>query len=358
MVTTPPILSIGTDVRERIALEESLRQAQEDHRDRLAMLSHELRAPLAAIRNARAVMEIALAKGEFALITDMLQRTDLSIERLASLVEGLTAEDRLAELAERQPEHLLSGRRRHPLSGYPAHAKERAASMSPIPHLALIEEDPEQRESLLLWLQLKEYRVWGAESAEAFYRKLQQSRADIVIIDLGLSGENGLQTIHHLRTKGRLGIIIVSARSSTKERLQGIKQGADLYLVKPVEPAELALYIDSLWQRMNEASLTPSDGVWILERKLRQLQTPHGATLSLTPSELVIIDVLAGSAAPLPRSELVVHLGGDLRTFAMHRIDAHLHRIRSKLKQVSEESLPMRTLPGARLEWTAAIERK
>lgn len=239
--------------------------------------------------------------------------------------------------------------------------------MSTRPRLALIEDDPDQRESLLIWLRLKGYPVWAVESAEAFYKQAVVNPVDIIIIDLGLPGEDGLQTIQHLRESTRLGIIIVSARSHIQDRMQGMQLGADQYLVKPIIPDELMLYIEALWQRIVDAASSqgglPAEptrpvAAWLLLEQQLQLQTPKGMSIALTPSELLILTQLIEHQTPMERKALALTLGGNPRSYDMHRIDAHLSRLRRKLKQVTDEPLPILSLPGSRLQLTETILRQ
>lgn len=234
------------------------------------------------------------------------------------------------------------------------------------PRLALVEDDPDQREALLAWLRMNDYQVWGAESAEAFYKRAIVAPVDILIIDLGLPGEDGIETIQHIRNSSNMGIIIVSARSSVDERVEGMQSGADLYLVKPVVPEELAVCIETLWQRINQqpaitkkpsTELTDSAREkWLLFTKERRLQAPNGLSAKLTPSELVILELCSGMGGTVKREDLVLALGADPKSFSMHRIDAHLSRLRKKISNTCKLTLPLATLPGLRLEFNGILE--
>lgn len=221
--------------------------------------------------------------------------------------------------------------------------------MNQRPHIAIVEDDADQRESLQLWLTLKGYAVWAVESAELFYSQSARQPVDILIIDLGLPGEDGLQTIRHLRQSVRHGIIITSARSRTIDRLEGLGVGADYYLVKPVVPEELLLCIESLWQRMREAVRDIGSG-WVLRVSAQELQAPCGTVINLTPSEVVLLRYLAEQNEPLLKKDLLAYMGGDPRVADMHRLDAHLSRLRGKVRKATEIPLPISPLPGLRLK--------
>src|SRR5690606_23653772 len=90
------------------------------------------------------------------------------------------------------------------------------------PRLAIIEDNQDLREELVFYLEAKGYAVWGVSSAEAFWRELHGRPADIVLIDLGLPGEDGFSVIDYLRQLSNFGLIVISARGSSQEKLRGL----------------------------------------------------------------------------------------------------------------------------------------
>ncbi|QFY88724.2 response regulator transcription factor [Magnetovirga frankeli] len=128
------------------------------------------------------------------------------------------------------------------------------------------------------------YPCWGVGSAEAFYKQLMHQEADIVLVDLGLPGEDGLSLAQHLRQHSACGIIIITASGGRDDRLTGLGAGADDYLVKPVDPDELHLRIDNLWQRIhnNQPSPTPALLTWHFDPSQQILTSPQGQSLLLS----------------------------------------------------------------------------
>lgn len=224
--------------------------------------------------------------------------------------------------------------------------------MNTHPHIAIVEDDIDQRESLHLWLTLKDFQVWTAESAEVFYQHASIHPVDILIIDLGLPGEDGLQTIRRLRKSVRHGIIITSARSRVNNRLEGLAAGADYYLVKPVVPEELLLCIEALWQRMQEASQV---GGWVLRVSTQELRAPCGTAIKLTPSEVLLLSHLAEQDKPVLKKDLITYMGADPKVASLHRLDAHLSRLRIKVKEMAKTPLPIIVVPGLRLKLDASL---
>lgn len=236
------------------------------------------------------------------------------------------------------------------------------------PKLAIIEDDPEQREALQTWLQINSYPCWCTDSAESYYKTAAVNTVDILIIDLGLPGEDGFTTIQHLRENSSIGIIIVSARSQASDRIRGLQCGADMYLVKPVVPEELLSCIDNLWRRLNTTTDTPPQNTalidtitradtWQLCCTQRHLVSPNSTVVKLTPSELSILKAFAQANGPLSREEIITALGADPKSFLMNRIDVHLSRLRSKIQSNCQIKLPITPLPGSRLEFTGKIQQ-
>lgn len=91
------------------------------------------------------------------------------------------------------------------------------------------------------WLAgLSRLRGVGTRSAEAFWRQLHSHPVDIVLVDIGLPGEDGFSVLNYLHELGHYGLVVVSARGQQQDKLQALSLGADAYLIKPVNFAHLA----------------------------------------------------------------------------------------------------------------------
>ncbi|HCB3637660.1 TPA: response regulator, partial [Klebsiella pneumoniae] len=106
--------------------------------------------------------------------------------------------------------------------------------------LAIIEDNADLLDELLAWLGYRGFEVWGTRSAEAFWRQLHSHPVDIVLVDIGLPGEDGFSVLNYLHELGHYGLVVVSARGQQQDKLQALSLGADAYLIKPVNFAHLA----------------------------------------------------------------------------------------------------------------------
>lgn len=214
----------------------------------------------------------------------------------------------------------------------------------------LIEDDDDLREETVFSLSELGFDVTGFESGEVFYRALLLRGCDVAVIDVGLPGEDGFSIAAHLRAAGPMGIVMLTARSALEDRLQGLQQGADAYLVKPVHMRELAATLQALGRRLkvaDEVLVSPEEGRWQLCDGDWTLRDPAGRQLALTTAERIFLQCLfARPGQPVSRDEIIDAMGGDVLDFDPHRIDALASRLRRKAGE-SGIRLALRSVRGA-----------
>ncbi|MCK9509954.1 MAG: response regulator transcription factor [Pigmentiphaga sp.] len=220
------------------------------------------------------------------------------------------------------------------------------------PRLGIVEDNADLLEELLFFLEGQGYAAWGVGSAEALWRTLHTRPVDIMLVDLGLPGEDGFGVIEYLRQLSGFGIIIITARGGTDDRLRGLGLGADKYHIKPVNFAQLTEDIEALWQRMQASGrarggAAPMEEGWVLDALGSCLVDPEGRRLPLTPQELAFIEVLYGAPGEV-QSKTRVHerlFGPGMGEADTHRVDVILSRLRRKAVQ-RRFQLPVRTMFG------------
>jgi DNA-binding response OmpR family regulator len=227
-----------------------------------------------------------------------------------------------------------------------------------MPRIAVVEDEEDLRLSLMGYLASCGYPVWAVESAEAFYKKLLLSPVEVVILDVGLPGESGLQVARHMRKLGGIEVIILSGRSSVDDRVEGLNQGASRYLVKPVDLRELVANIQSATRAKEQPmamAMAANASSWLLLRSDWVLQTPDGIPITLTTREFAFIDcLLRGERQAASRVELALALtGGNLDGFDFHRIDMVVARLRQKIATATQIKNPIKTEQGIGFVFTA-----
>ena len=111
--------------------------------------------------------------------------------------------------------------------------------MKESPHILVVDDHRDIRESLSRYLQKHEMRVTTAEDAAAARRALKTSAVDLVVLDIMMPGEDGLSLCRHLRESTDLPVILLTAIGEETDRIVGLEMGADDYLAKPFNPREL-----------------------------------------------------------------------------------------------------------------------
>lgn len=225
--------------------------------------------------------------------------------------------------------------------------------------LAIVEDNLDLQEELAFFLQARGYPVWSALNAEVFWKRLHANPVDVVLLDLGLPGEDGLSMLKYLREIGGYGLIVMTARGERESRQQGLDLGADLYRVKPVNFAQLACDIDALWARLAPEPAPPSprptQGGWVLDTTGSHLRTPDGAALKLTPQEhRLLASLLKHPGDVISKRSLHDILFETAPETDLHRIDAILSRLRQKAAQHGLR-LPIRTVFGQGIAFLDAM---
>lgn len=196
-------------------------------------------------------------------------------------------------------------------------------------NLLLVEDDLNLGRALLKLLSGDHAVEWVrllASAASCF----AVSDYDLVLLDLGLPDGDGRDWIRELRARGSLTpILILSAREEVRDRVEALDLGADDFLVKPFEPAELMARIRVL-QRRRFGSAGPRIDAGMLSYEVNSRSfTLDGQELSLTPREHDILVVLIAVAGrPVSRERLSRELGGDVGSNAL---EVHIHSLRKAL---------------------------
>ncbi|WP_221795353.1 response regulator transcription factor [Oceanobacter mangrovi] len=201
----------------------------------------------------------------------------------------------------------------------------------------VVEDNPSLNRDLLFYLNSQGINTTGVMDGKAMDLALQQQAYDVVILDLGLPGEDGLSIASRLSANRNLGLIILTARDILTDRLAGWESGAHVYLVKPVPLEEITAVINSVYRRLNPAPVDPQSQAWRFYPLRRELISPLGATIPLTFRERLLINAMAEAPQQyIPRDMVLEQDTGGA-------IDALIHRLRRKLKQHGD---PIRTVYG------------
>lgn len=217
-----------------------------------------------------------------------------------------------------------------------------------------VDDDKDFREEMVFGLSRLGLDVHGFHNASELYRAYAVRPADIVVLDIGLEGEDGLSIAAHLRSSRSVGIVIVTARGSVDDRISGLQKGADAYLVKPIDMRELAATIVALSQRLGLSGnkVTPQTPGWALLEGGWVLTDGMGHRLRLTTSEQRFLGRLFSERGKtVDRRALAEALGADVHDFSYARLDTIASRLRRRAEK-SEMQLPLHAIRGLGFAFT------
>lgn len=224
------------------------------------------------------------------------------------------------------------------------------ATRSELDQIAVVEDDDEFRELMVSDLSSRGFAVVGMDSAEALYRYLSIRRCHIVVLDVGLPGEDGYSVARHLRQMSSVGIIMLTARGDAGDMARGFDTGADLYLIKPVDLDVLASAVTSLQRRLasaNGSAPSKKNGSWSLVASGWSLSPPQGEEIALAEAERAFLQPLfANPGQPVARETLIGELTDKPWEFDPHRLEVLVHRLRMRVKAATGLTLPIRAVRG------------
>ncbi len=223
-------------------------------------------------------------------------------------------------------------------------------SMTPAPSILLVEDDLRLAELVSRYLENNSCSVSIISNGDEVLARVERDPPDLVILDLGLPGEDGLSLCRHLRPGYANPILILTARDSDIDHVLGLELGADDYVVKPVEPRVLLARINALLRR----SRTPARQ----ERKLLQFgrlainvasRSVHldGQNISLSGNEFDLLVHLASHAGEIQsREALFKDLFKREYDGADRMLDIRISRLRRKLGDEAETAERIKTVWG------------
>lgn len=222
-----------------------------------------------------------------------------------------------------------------------------AHHLAAVPTIAVVEDDEDIRANLCRFLSKSGFRAWGVESAEDFYVTLLREHADLVLVDLGLPGEDGLSLVKRLATQG-IAVVVLTARGDLSSRITGLETGALQYFVKPTDLNELVAGIRSLLRRVVHPPSVSSHAMpWQLRVSEAVLVSPDDRPVALTTRELQLLACLARTpGSVVSKAVLIESIGGGEGDDAFHRVESQLNRLRRKTLAETGLPLPVRAVFG------------
>ena len=200
------------------------------------------------------------------------------------------------------------------------------------PHILVVDDDDRLRELLVKYLCDHKFIVTGARDAADARVRLVGLKFDLIVLDLMMPGESGLDFAEYLRRSIDVPILMLTAMNETDDRIRGLEQGADDYLGKPFEPKELVLRINNILKRRPIQDSIPLEVKMgaITFRPPRGELDLDGCSIRLTEVEAILLEVLARRPGEVfSREELTLQTGARGGGRA---VDVQITRLRRKIE--------------------------
>jgi two-component system, OmpR family, response regulator len=225
--------------------------------------------------------------------------------------------------------------------------------MSDLPHIVIVDDDPQIRGLLSSYLQSSGFLATAVADGKALYRQLDSGRVDLIVLDPMLPGEDGLSICRRLRAAGGVPVIILTARRSEIDRIQGLEVGAQDYVAKPFSPRELLARIRNVLGRrdLGERRRTPRPeryrfADWTLDTISRCLIDPQGKTKPLAGSEFRLLEALASNGNEVLSRDELMELTRGRESAAFDSIDVIISRLRRVLGEDARDPYIIKTVYG------------
>lgn len=218
--------------------------------------------------------------------------------------------------------------------------------------LLLVEDDRDLSESLASYLRSGGLEVSVVGDTAGLSEELERFDPDVVVLDLNLPGSTGFDPAASVRARPRTGLIILTGRAMREDRLQGLASGADHYIVKPADPAELEMVIRNLYRRLvdDEAANEAQAGTktpWRLDLTRWSLIAPTGGQMPLTALERhLMLRLMQTPGQPVSRQDLLPpqqHRDPDSEA---RGLDVMVFRLRRKVERECGCTLPLLSARG------------
>jgi two-component system, OmpR family, response regulator len=211
------------------------------------------------------------------------------------------------------------------------------------PHILALDDDADIRKLLLDYLGSQDFRVSAVALGKDMLGILESEPVDLLLLDLRLPGESGMDLARRVREISRVPIMILSGESDEADRVMGLELAADDYMVKPFSPRELLARIRALLRRTQSAATTGfhDDQIrayrfagWELNLRLHRLTAADGSAIPLTNSEFSLLCAfLTGPQRVLTREQLLERSRLHSLEVYDRSIDVTILRLRRKIEQ-------------------------
>ena len=234
------------------------------------------------------------------------------------------------------------------------------------PHVLIVDDDEAIRDVVSDYLIDHEMRVTALASGRELLALLEREAIDLVILDLKMPGEDGLQLARSVRERGTVPIILLTGRTDEADRVMGLELGADDYVTKPFSPRELLARVRAVLRRYQvQATLPERDSTrrafrfagWELNLRTRRLRTPAGADVELSNGEFSLLVALCRAPQRVLSRDQLLSMSRLHEAEVYDRtIDVQVRRLRLKVETDPTQPKLIVTERGAGYRFDCSVE--
>jgi two-component system OmpR family response regulator len=228
---------------------------------------------------------------------------------------------------------------------------------STAPHVLVIDDDPDIRELIVEYLGNNEMRVSAGASGKDLFAALDREAIDLVLLDLKLPGEDGMQLARTVRERATIPIVLLTGRNEEADRVMGLELGADDYVTKPFSPRELLARVRAVLRRYQvQTTLPERDNArrafrfsgWELNLRTRRLTSPAGVAVELSNGEFSLLSAMCRSPRRVLTRDQLLSMSRLHEAEVYDRtIDVQIRRLRLKIEADSAHPALIITERGA-----------
>jgi two-component system, OmpR family, response regulator len=240
--------------------------------------------------------------------------------------------------------------------------------LPPAAHVLICDDDGELRQLLSAFLQGQGYAATVAADGRELARLVRSGKTvDLVILDIMLPGQSGLDICRDLRATSTVPILMLTARGDETDRIVGLEMGADDYMSKPFSPNELLARVKAMLRRARMSSTGSQTGKlrafefegWRLDLARRELRNPTGVIIDLSAGEYdLLLAFLEAPQRVLSREQLLDEARNKTTSPFDRAIDVQLSRLRRKIDISEDGESFIKTVRGAGYMFVPSVSRK
>jgi two-component system OmpR family response regulator len=227
-----------------------------------------------------------------------------------------------------------------------------------LPHIAVLDDEPDVTDLICSYIAGHGFRASACHRGAELFELMSTDPPGVVLLDIGLPGEDGFAIARRLRERWRCGLIIVSGRGESIDKVVGLEIGADDYVTKPFDLRELVARVKAVQRRIEGSLAAPASAFttgerlrfegFVLELAGRRLLGTDGHEVKLTSGEFDLLRVLAQHAGRvLTRDFLLEHTRGREAGPFDRTIDVQIGRIRRKIEVDAENPQIIKSVRSA-----------